>query len=175
MFVKDLHLANPGFKLSFGQMSEIFFMIIIPLLLARLGAKRMIVISMLAWVLRYGLFAAAAESASLWMVMTAIIVHGICFDFLYVVGQIYVDRKAPPEARAQAQGLFVFVTTGLGQLAGTLATGWLFNRMVEASKHSAGSWERYWYIHAGFSLAVTLVFLFFFNDRQAEPDSVERS
>jgi nucleoside transporter len=170
VLVNDLGIPNPGFKMSFGQMSEIFFMLIIPLLLPWMGVKRMIAVGMAAWALRYGLFAGAAADGTLWMVMAAILLHGVSFDFLYVVGQIYVNRKAGAATRAQAQGLFVFITTGLGQLAGTQATGWLFNALVEAGERTPGVWQLYWAVPAIMALVVTLAYLLWFNDRDAGPN-----
>jgi nucleoside transporter len=168
VFVNDLRIVDPGFKMAFGQMSEILFMVVIPLLFVRLGVKWMIGAGMAAWLLRYALFAGAAVNGSLWLIMTAIVLHGISFDFLYVVGQIYVDKKATPANRGQAQGLYVFVTTGLGQVAGTLATGWLFNHLVEAANHSPNSWRVYWAVPALFAGFVVLVFVLLFHDPESK-------
>jgi nucleoside transporter len=173
VFVNDLGIPNPGFKMSFGQMSEIFFMVIIPFLLPRIGVKRMIAVGMGAWALRYGLFAGAATDGTLWMVMTAILLHGISFDFLIVVGQIYVNQKARATTRAQAQGLFVLITTGLGQLVGTQATGWLFNALVEAGERAPAVWQTYWAVPAALAVIVTLAYSLWFNDRDAEPKRVD--
>jgi hypothetical protein len=124
----------------------------------------MIGAGMAAWALRYALFAGAAADGALWMIMTAIILHGVCFDFLYVVGQIYVDKKSTPANCGQAQGLYVLVTTGLGQVVRTLATGWLFNYLVEAGDHSADSWRIYWAIPAVLSAVVMLAYAVLFYD-----------
>jgi nucleoside transporter len=164
VFIKELKIADPGFKMSFGQMSEILFMIVIPLLFARLGVKWMISTGMAAWMMRYALFAGAAGDGTLWMIMTAIILHGICFDFLYVVGQIYVDKKSTLANRGQAQGLYVFVTTGLGQVAGAQTTGWLFNYLVDAGNHSALSWRIYWSVPAVLAGLVVLGFILLFHE-----------
>jgi hypothetical protein len=98
--------------MSFGQISEIFFMLVMPLCFARLGVKWMLGIGMAAWVARYGLFAAAREPQGRMDGARGIILHGICYDFFFVTGQIYVDKKAPPQIRGQAQGLLVLVTQG---------------------------------------------------------------
>jgi MFS family permease len=150
-------------------------MLVIPLLFSRLGVKWMIVCSLAAWVLRYSLFAGAAAYSSLWMVMTAIILHGICFDFLYVVGAIYVDKKSTPENRGQAQGLFVFITTGIGQMIGTMVTGWLFNYWVDAGGHTPASWQMYWSVLAVFSALVMIAFVFLFNDHTVQPTNKNKS
>ena len=116
-------IANPELKMTFGQMSEIFFMLVMPLFFARLGVKWMLVIGMLAWVVRYGLFAVGAPDAVVWMLLTGVIFHGICYDFFFVTGQIYTDKAAPKEIRAQAQGMLVLFTLGLGMLIGAQIGG----------------------------------------------------
>lgn len=169
VLLNDLGIANPGFRMAFGQMSEILFMVIIPLLLPRLGVKWMIAAGMGAWALRYALFAAAATDGTLWMIMAAILLHGISFDFLFVVGQIYVNQKATAATRGQAQGLFVFITTGLGQLVGAQSTGWLFNALVEAGDRTPEAWRTYWIIPAAAAGVVTLAYAVLFRDPDARP------
>lgn len=112
-----------GQTMSFGQMSEIFFMLVMPFFFARLGVKWMLAIGMLAWVVRYFLFAFGAPSEIAWMIMTGVILHGICYDFFFVTGQIYTDQAAPREIRAQAQGLLVLFTLGLGMFIGAQVAG----------------------------------------------------
>ncbi|NBQ22946.1 MAG: MFS transporter, partial [Verrucomicrobia bacterium] len=103
-----------GQTMSYGQMSEIFFMVIMPFFFARLGVKWMLAVGMLAWVVRYGLFAIGAPNEVRWMILTGVIIHGICYDFFFVTGQIYTDKFAPKPIRAQAQGMLVLFTLGLG-------------------------------------------------------------
>jgi nucleoside transporter len=107
-----------GQTMSYGQMSEIFFMVVMPLFFARLGVKWMLAVGMLAWVLRYALFAVGAPDDVRWMVIGGILLHGICYDFFFVTGQIYTDRFAPTTIRAQAQGMLVLFTLGLGMFIG---------------------------------------------------------
>jgi len=107
-----------GQTMSYGQMSEIFFMIVMPFFFVRLGVKWMLAIGMLAWVARYALFAIGAPDEVRWMIITGIVLHGICYDFFFVTGQIYTDKAAPKPIRAQAQGLLVFFTLGLGMFIG---------------------------------------------------------
>jgi len=114
VFVNQAGFHNPAFNMSFGQMSEIFFMLIMPLFFVRLGVKWMLFVGMLAWVIRYGLFALGAPDGVTWMILTGIVLHGICYDFFFVTGQIYVDKKAPLAIRGQAQGFLVLVTQGIG-------------------------------------------------------------
>jgi hypothetical protein len=109
--------------MSYGQISEIFFMLVMPLFFARLGVKWMLFVGMLAWVTRYGLFALGAPEETTWMIIGGIVLHGICYDFFFVTGQIYTDRKAPKAIRAQAQGLLVMLTLGVGMLIGAQVAG----------------------------------------------------
>lgn len=122
-FVDHAGLENPAFKMSFGQMSEIFFMLVMPLFFARLGVKWMLFVGMLAWVARYALFALGASDGVTWMVLGGVLLHGICYDFFFVTGQIYTDRVAPPAIRGQAQGMLVLFTLGLGMLIGAQVAG----------------------------------------------------
>jgi nucleoside transporter len=122
-FVDHAGLANPAFKMSFGQMSEVFFMAVMPLFFARLGVKWMLFVGMLAWVVRYALFSLGAPNGVAWMVIGGIMLHGICYDFFFVTGQIYTDKAAPRDIRAQAQGMLVLFTLGLGMLIGAQTAG----------------------------------------------------
>ena len=122
-FVDHAGQAAPAFTMSFGQMSEIIFMILMPLFFRKLGVKWMLFVGMLAWVARYALFAVAADSGVAWAVLTGIILHGICYDFFFVTGQIYTDKVAPESIRSQAQGMLVLFTLGLGMFIGAQVAG----------------------------------------------------
>lgn len=112
-----------GQTMSYGQMSEIFFMLIMPLLFLRLGVKWMLAVGMLAWVVRYSFFAFGAPDQIAWMIIAGIALHGICYDFFFVTGQIYTDQVAPKHIRAQAQGMLVLFTLGLGMAIGANVAG----------------------------------------------------
>jgi nucleoside transporter len=107
-----------GQTMSYGQMSEIFFMVVMPFFFARLGVKWMLAMAMLGWAVRYGMFALGATDQIHWLIIGGILLHGICYDFFFVTGQIYTDQEAPPEIRAQAQGMIVLFTLGLGMAIG---------------------------------------------------------
>jgi nucleoside transporter len=158
VFLQSAHVANPAFKMTFGQMSEIFFLLILPWFFARFGLKWVLLTGMLAWVCRYALFAWAAPDAIGWMIMAGIVLHGCCYDFVYVAGQIYIDKKAGPEIRAQAQGLFVLVSYGVGQGLGTLAAGWIYNSIV-GNGSSLQQWQHFWIVPLYFATIVTLLFI----------------
>ena len=127
VFLGDSGFSDPAFNQSFGQMSEVLFMLLMPFFFIRLGVKRMLLVGMFAWVLRYLLFAGAAGDGIAWMIMAGIILHGICYDFFFVTGQIYVDKKAPKEIRGAAQGFLVQMTLGFGMFIGGLVSGMIFN------------------------------------------------
>jgi nucleoside transporter len=112
-----------GRTMSFGQMSEIFFMLVMPFFFARLGVKWMLAMGMLAWVARYALFSLGAPDEIRWMIIGGIVLHGICYDFFFVTGQIYTDQVAPKQIRAQAQGMLVLFTLGLGMAIGAQIAG----------------------------------------------------
>ncbi|MFM7845248.1 MAG: nucleoside permease [Planctomycetota bacterium] len=117
-FLDQVGFAEPGATMTIGQMSEIFFMILIPFFFRKLGLKMMILVGMACWVVRYFLFAFGAPDQISWMILLAVALHGICYDFFFVTGYMYTDQKAPTEIRGQAQGLLVFLTQGVGMFFG---------------------------------------------------------
>jgi nucleoside transporter len=121
--VVELAQLPVGLTMSYGQMSEVLFMLLMPLAFKRFGIKWMLLIGMGAWVLRYGLFALGAPAQVSWMILSGIILHGVCYDFFFVTGQIYTNRVANPRIRAQAQGLLVFFTLGVGLFFGAKVAG----------------------------------------------------
>ena len=171
IFANDIGLSNVAFKMSFGQMSEVLFMVAMPFFFRRLGVKWMLVVGMAACVLRYALFAAAASSSVVWMIMFGVLLHGICYDFFFVTGQIYVDKKSTPEIRGQAQGFLVLITLGLGMLIGAQVSGWLNNFFKDGGEAlTAAAWQSFWWIPAAFAFAIMIFFTLAFKD---EVDSSE--
>jgi nucleoside transporter len=130
LFVGHAGFTAPATIMSTGQMSEIIFMILMPLFFARLGVKWMLLVGMLAWVLRYALFSEGAPEGVMWMILVGILLHGICYDFFFVTGFIYTDKKAPDAIRAQAQGFLVLLTQGIGLGVGAQ----IIQRVVNANK-----------------------------------------
>lgn len=126
-----------GQTMSYGQMSEIFFMLVMPFFFARLGVKWMLAVGMLAWVVRYGLFAFGAPAQVRWMILGGIVLHGICYDFFFVTGQIYTDQVAPKAIRAQAQGMLVLFTLGLGMAIGAQIAGVVEQQHTTAAAKAA--------------------------------------
>ncbi|MDA1312828.1 MAG: MFS transporter [Acidobacteria bacterium] len=121
--VQQAGIENVPAMMSLGQVSEILFMVLMPLFFRRLGVKWMLLVGMFAWVARYALFAVGAPDGVRWMMIAGILLHGICYDFFFVTGQIYTDRAAPPGIRGQAQGMLVLFTLGLGMLIGAQVAG----------------------------------------------------
>lgn len=166
LFLENSRFRNIAATQTIGQASEMVFMLLMPLFFRRLGVKWMLAVGMLAWVIRYSLFAAAAPETVTWMIMTGIALHGICYDFFFVTGQIYMDKKASVEIRAQAQGLIVLVTYGVGMLIGAQVAGKLYNSFLEdGAALSLLQWQHFWWIPASFAGGVLLFFAAAFNEK----------
>ena len=161
-----LMFDNATATMSFGQMSEVIFMVLMPIFFMRLGVKNMLAIGMLAWVIRYMLFAFGADDKIFWMVLGGVILHGICYDFFFVSGMIYVDKKASPEIRNQAQGFLVLVTQGLGLGIGAklFFAHVLMNQTVEGAE-TITDWYEVWLLPAMFAGVVLVIFYLLFWDR----------
>src|SRR5438094_213357 len=156
LFLNELNVTNAAGKMTLGQMSEIFFMLVMPWFFRRLGVKTMLLVGMAAWAVRYALFAMGNNGSLVGMLYAGILLHGVCYDFFFVTGQIYVDRKAPLRLRAAAQGFIAFVTLGVGMLIGS----WLSGRVVDALHHQ---WDRIWLVPAAGAAAVLILFALFFR------------
>jgi nucleoside transporter len=166
LFLEGTGFQNIAGTQTLGQMSEVVFMLLMPVLFIRLGVKWMLVVGMGAWVLRYALFAMGAPGAITWLVLGGILLHGICYDFFFVTGQIYVDKKSTAAIRGQAQGMLVLVTYGVGMLLGAQVAGNLFNGFLgDSSTLTLDQWREFWIIPAVFAGLVMIGFAMFFYDR----------
>ncbi len=171
----QLYLGATGFEniagtQTIGQMSEVGFMLLMPLLFARLGVKWMLMIGMAAWTLRYAFFAMGAPDSVTWMIIGGIALHGICYDFFFGSGQIYVDQRSDDQIRGQAQGLLVLVTYGFGMLIGAQAAGAVFNNFLQgADGLTLAQWQSFWWLPAVFAIAVMVVFAVFFRTEKTDP------
>ncbi len=167
-FLNAIGVTNAAGKMTMGQMSEIVFMLLMPWFFKRLGVKQLLLVGMAAWVARYILFAYGNNDTLVWMLYLGILLHGICYDFFFVTGQIYVDKKAPTTVRAAAQGFITFVTYGVGMLIGS----WLSGRVVDAyvvAGDVGHDWQSIWLVPAAMAAAVLVLFaLFFRNDPSTE-------
>jgi nucleoside transporter len=166
VFLRDANIANPAFKMTFGQMSEVLCLMALPWFFVRLGVKGVLLAGMSAWIVRYALFALGAPDAVAWMLILGILLHGPCYDFVYVAGQVYIDRRASVAIRAQAQGLFVLATYGVGQGLGTIAAGLIFNAIMAGTSGASTllQWQTFWVIPLVFAVAVTALFVLGFRD-----------
>jgi nucleoside transporter len=179
LYLNDLGMQGVAAKQSLGQMSEVGFMILMPVFFARLGVKKMLLVGMLAWVVRYAFFANGNLGPLEWMLYLGILLHGVCYDFFFVTGQIYVDKKASKDIRASAQGFITLVTYGVGLGLGTVIAGWVveaFTRIDAATGKAIYNWKAIWWIPAIFAAAVALFFALTFRDREADktaPASLE--
>ncbi|MCA9028417.1 MAG: nucleoside permease [Planctomycetaceae bacterium] len=173
IFVGDSGFEKIASTMSLGQMSEIFFMLIMPLCFRKLGVKWMLLIGMAAWVARYGLFAAAAPSSVTWMILIGIALHGICYDFFFVTGQIYVDKAAGPKIRGQAQGLLVLVTQGVGMLIGAQVSGRLSNAMITGEGPAKlEQWQQFWIVPCIAAGVIMVLFALLFHEKNGAESPV---
>ena len=159
-FLNEIQVTNAAGKMTLGQMSEIFFMLVMPWFFRRLGVKWMLLVGMAAWTTRYVLFAYGNNGPLVWMLFAGILLHGICYDFFFVTGQIYVDQKAPADVRAAAQGLIAFVTLGVGMFIGSYLSGMVVDRYAVAGGHA---WDKIWMVPAAGAAGVLILFALFFN------------
>jgi nucleoside transporter len=172
IFLKAANISNPAFKMTFGQMSEIFFLLLMPWFFRKLGIRWVLILGLVAWTLRYALFTFGAPDGITIMLIVGIVLHGACYDFVYVAGQVYIDKNASPQIRAQAQGFFVLVSYGVGQGLGTLAAGWIFNSIMDNGEPTLQQWQNFWTIPLIFSLIVTALLAFGFKEKNPEPKIV---
>jgi len=161
-YLNDLGVHGAAGLQSLGQVSEVLLMLAMPFLFVRLGVKTMLAVGMAAWVVRYALFAFGDAGSGFSLLVIGIVLHGICYDFFFVTGQIYTDAHAGPAARSSAQGFITLATYGVGMLIGTFLSG----AVVEHFTTEAGpDWQQIWLFPAGVALVVLVAFLLLFRDR----------
>jgi nucleoside transporter len=165
LFLNEVGVSEPASKMTMGQMSEIFFMLVMPFFFARLGVKKMLLIGMASWVTRYLLFAYGNSGTLVWLFYTAILLHGICYDFFFVAGQIYVDQRAPVKIRGAAQGFLAFATFGVGWFLGSWSAGKVVQAysVVQGGEVAGHHWDKIWVIPAVGAAVVLVLFQFFFR------------
>jgi nucleoside transporter len=169
LFLNEVGVVNAAGKMTGGQMSELFCMLLIPWFFHHLGVKYMLAVGMLAWVVRYAMFAFGGTGELMWMLWLGIVLHGICFDFFFVVGQIYIDREAPAALRAATQGLITFLTYGLGMFVGSWLSGVVVDTYARTTAQGAVAhdWHAIWLIAGGCAAVVLVLFVLLFKDRKA--------
>ena len=173
-FLQDIGMTNPTAKMSLGQFFEIFFLLMLPFIFKKFGFKITIMAGMLAWAVRYALFAYGNAGDLTFMLIIGIILHGICYDFFFVSGQIYTDAKAGPKFKSAAQGLITLATYGIGMLigfeiAGLIKDAYTTTSMVNGVSTAVSNWKMIWIIPSIIAFIVFLLFAFSFHDKNEKP------
>ncbi len=164
LYLNEIGVQSAAAVQSLGQVSEALFLLVMPLMLRKLGVKRTLLIGMLAWALRYALFAVGDAGSLLWLVIIGLVLHGVCYDFFFVAGQIYTDRFAPKHVRSAAQGLISLATYGVGLLIGSLISGPIVDAFLAAD--GTHDWRAVWLIPAALAVGVALFFAALFRERE---------
>jgi nucleoside transporter len=163
LFLTDAGMKNATSNMTFGQFSEALFILLIPVFFRRLGVKWMIVLGMIAWTLRFLCFGFGNAGPGEWMLFAGIILHGVCFDFFFVTGQIYTDSKAGVKIQSSAQGMITMATYGVGMWIGTLLSGYVKDHY---SINNISDWRSIWMIPAGIAAGVLVLFVLLFRDNK---------
>lgn len=166
LFLTEIGLTNPTGKMTIGQLSEAFFLLLLPVFFSRFGFKNTIMLGMLAWAIRYLLFAYGDAGELAYMLIVGIALHGICYDFFFVSGQIYTDAKAGEKHKSSAQGLITLATYGVGQLIGFWVAGFA-SEYYKVNHTSDPFWQNVWLVPAGIAAVVLFLFAVFFKDEKA--------
>lgn len=170
LFLNEKGMQSTAGIQSLGQASETLFMLLMPLLFVRFGVKKMLAIGMFAWAVRYGLFAYGDINANYWMLIVGILLHGICYDFFFVTGQIYTDNLAGEKFKSAAQGLITLATYGVGMMIGSLVSGPIVDAYITTGGHK---WQSIWLIPGAIALVVVLLFLLFFRENKKNVTPLE--
>jgi nucleoside transporter len=160
-FLNEVDLKNAAGKMTLGQASETLFMILMPLFFNRFGIKKMLLIGMGAWVLRYVFFAFGDTDSLVSFLYLGILLHGICYDFFFVTGQIYTDKRAGEAFKSSAQGMITLATYGVGMLIGFAVAGQVTESFKTVDGHN---WQQIWLVPAGIAAVILIFFMIFFKD-----------
>ncbi|MBD1434446.1 MFS transporter [Sphingobacterium sp. DN00404] len=172
-FLVEIGLSNATGKMAIGQVSEAVFLLLLPVLFVRFGFKKTILIGMLAWVVRYLLFAYGNAGDLSFMLIIGIALHGICYDFFFVSGQIYTDSKAGVKYKSAAQGLITLATYGVGQLIGFWVAGFIGDKYQSIKETDvAAFWQQIWIVPAGIAFVVMILFMILFKNEKVENKTV---
>ena len=165
-YLNDVHFANAAGKMTLGQVSEVGMMLVMPFVLRRMSVKRILMIGLAAWTVRYTLLAFGDAGPRAWMFYVAILVHGVCYDFFFMTGQLYTDQQAPADLRSAAQGFLTFMTYGVGMYAGSLISGNALDFFTTGSGAEAvRNWETFWLTSAAGAFVILLIVGVMFRSR----------
>jgi len=170
-FLSEVGMEDPTFMMSIGQISEALFLLLLPFFFKKFGFKITLLAGMLAWVLRYLLFAYGNAGELVYMLILGIALHGICYDFFFVSGQIYTDSKAGPKIKSAAQGLITLATYGVGMLIGFWVAGQISDLYLNAD--GTHDWQQIWIVPAGFAFVVMIIFAIFFKNEDIAKKDIE--
>lgn len=162
-FLNEAGMQGAAGKMSWGQISEIAFMLVLPVALIRYGIKKILLVGMLAWALRYLCFAYGDAGANYWMLIVGIILHGVCYDFFFVTGQIYTEQQAGVRFKSSAQGMITLATYGIGMFIGSYISGFVVDLYNADGVHN---WTSIWMVPAGLAVLILLGFAFFFRSEK---------
>ncbi len=174
-YADSFAVQHPNVLLSLSQISETLFILAIPFVLGRFGIKRVMIISMLAWVLRFGFFAIGNPGSGFIFLILSMIVYGMAFDFFNISGSMFVEREAPSHIRASAQGLFMIMTNGIGAIIGGFASGWVVDHFTHSQESLIDSvptltrttdWTSTWLVFAAYALIITILFILSFRYKE---------
>jgi nucleoside transporter len=166
LFLNEAGVENAAGKMSLGQMSEVGMMLAMPLVFRVFTVRGILLMGLGSWALRYALLAYGDPGAGVWMFYLAIILHGVCFDFFFVTGQLYTDQEAPAHLRSTAQGFITVVTYGFGMLVGSFLSGYALDYFSTTTGSTiARNWPSFWLSSAAMSAAIGVLVLLFFRSR----------
>jgi nucleoside transporter len=163
LFLNELGMERAASKMILGQLSEAVFILAIPFLFNRIGVKKMLIMGIGAWLLRYICFAFGNMEANSWMLYAGIILHGVCYDFFFVTGYMYTEKKAGEKIKNAAQGLFTFATYGLGMFIGTWFSGFTADHYISNGEHL---WKNIWLVPTYIATGVLVYFILFFKEKE---------
>jgi MFS family permease len=169
VFMNEMHIPNAAAKMTLSQVSDVVFLLLLPAFLSRIGSKGILLLGMSAWAVRFVLFAVFHQNPTLlWMLFTGILLHGMCYDFIFVMGRMLVDKYAGEDIRGAAQGLHAIITLGAGMFVGSWLSGVVAQHYTEAGGHA---WQTIWLIPAIIGAVLSVVFAVLYSEPKHAEDT----
>lgn len=173
LYMDTLTVQYPAIVSSLAQISETLFILAIPFFMKRFGIKQVMLMSMVAWVLRFGLFAFGNPGDGLWMILLSCIIYGMAFDFFNISGSLFIEKSVEPSIRASAQGLFTMMVNGVGAVLGSRISGWVIEKYFTHYQINAEGtaiphldWHGIWLSFAAYALVIAILFVFLFKEKK---------